>query len=217
VVRPPEFITFTGADDRTELDGMVALSRRYPIEWGILFNPTRQGLIPRFPGAEALSRFVSGGLRLSAHLCGGYSRAVMERRLGAEPFPVDLRAFARIQVNHSRPVPAMIEAVGRRWNARGIAQCRGPAFPEDASVDWLYDRSGGRGREPSHWPPYPGRLAGFAGGIGADNVVAVIAEIAATGPYWIDMESKVRTDDCFDLALCEQVCRAVFPSAGAPG
>jgi hypothetical protein len=38
----------------------------------------------------------------------------------------------------------------------------------------------------------------------------VIDEIAASGPYWIDMETKVRTNEWFDLGLCRRVCEAVY-------
>ncbi|GAA4256618.1 hypothetical protein HLK65_28415 [Azospirillum formosense] len=38
----------------------------------------------------------------------------------------------------------------------------------------------------------------------------VLTQIAATEPYWIDMESGVRTDDWLDLDKVEAVCRAVY-------
>jgi len=57
---------------------------------------------------------------------------------------------------------------------------------------------------------YPGRMVGYSGGIGPENVASVIERIAADGPYWIDMESKVRTDDWFDLSLCREVCEIVY-------
>lgn len=30
----PKFITFTGFDDRTNIDEMVRISAYYPVEWG---------------------------------------------------------------------------------------------------------------------------------------------------------------------------------------
>jgi hypothetical protein len=207
-MRNPEFITFTGADDRTDVDGMRALSARYPIEWGVLFSPHRQGQDNRYPGGEAQSRLAWSGLRLAAHLCGSHARSIMA---GEElHVPVDLGIFKRIQINHTEPSVSAINAFRAGWGPRCIVQTRGLTFPRNTSVDWLFDTSGGRGKEPEAIPPYPGRLVGYAGGIGPDNVRSVIERIAATGPYWIDMESKVRSDDWFDLSLCEQVCRAVY-------
>lgn len=210
MTRNPDFITFTGADDRTDIAGMRRLSDQYPIEWGVLFSPSRQGVDPRYPGGEMQSALLWSGLRMAAHLCGRYSRDVMS----GEPFhgPVDLSYFKRVQINHVDPRPSKMCAFGNGWGVRCIAQTREVSFTENTSVDWLFDQSGGRGAEPQAFPPYPGRLVGYAGGIGPDNVLSVIERIAATGPYWIDMESKVRTDNWFDLGLCQRVCEVVYGS-----
>lgn len=208
----PEFITFTGADNWTCIDGMRALSNKYPIEWGILFSPKRQGIDPRYPGAEAQQRFLwTGGIKLSAHLCGDYSKAIMEGGDLADA-PVELGAFNRIQVNHVTPVPAEIRRFQKECGRPCIAQTRG-AFPDDSFINWLFDASGGRGVTPAAWPAHPGRLVGYAGGISPDNVLDVIRSgIGAAGPYWIDMESGVRTGNRFDIQKCRQVCQAVYGS-----
>ncbi|WP_269145406.1 hypothetical protein [Azospirillum brasilense] len=38
----------------------------------------------------------------------------------------------------------------------------------------------------------------------------VLRRIAATGPYRLDMESRVRFDDWLDLDKVEAVCRVVY-------
>lgn len=90
----------------------------------------------------------------------------------------------------------------------------------------LFDASGGRGIGAKEWPgPYDyigsfGRRVphGYAGGIGPDNVAEMLDSVEASAshgggfcdyPVWIDMESKIRTDDKFDLAKCEAVMSAV--------
>lgn len=211
MIRKPEFITFTGADDLTCSQGMFALSRQYPIEWGILFSSKRQGVDPRYPGGEALSRFLwTGGIKLSAHLCGAYTDSIM----AGEPIidiPADLGHFSRIQINHADPLPTRIIDFRNGWGKmRCIAQARGEDFPTDTSIDWLCDASGGRGMARTSWPKHPGRMVGYAGGMNPVNVREAIHVIGADGPYWIDMESGVRTDDRFDLAKCRAVCEAVY-------
>lgn len=204
-MRKPEFVTFTGADDQTDLDEMVALSRAYPIEWGVLFSVKRQGLDPRYPAHPR--RFAGLRLRLAAHLCGLYARQVIEGQVGLLP---DLRAFERVQVNHPAPDAERIAEFQQSIGRQCIAQTRG-AFPPSGRIEWLFDASGGRGVAPTSWPPQPldnGR-AGYAGGIGPGNVRAVLAEIDAAR-FWIDMESGVRTGDRFDLEKCRRVCEAVF-------
>jgi hypothetical protein len=204
----PEFITFTGADDETSVTGMRDLSASYPIEWGILFSPQRQGNEPRYPSRSAIARFEASGLRLAAHLCGGHSVRIMDRQ--APVVPADLATFSRIQVNHSNPDPARIAEFSATYGRRCIAQSRSLEFPGDERVDWLFDASGGRGMSPLFWPKHPGRPVGYAGGLGPDNVEAAVGVIGAESTYWIDMESRIREDDRFSLNLVEKVCVAVY-------
>jgi phosphoribosylanthranilate isomerase len=96
---------------------------------------------------------------------------------------------------------------------RTVLQCAG-AFPDETGVDWLYDVSFGTGVKPKDWPALPaaGPFCGYSGGIGPETVVEILGRIAAPDgtPYWIDMESGIRTDGAFDLTKCEAVCRAVY-------
>ena len=207
----PNFITFTGVDEWTDEQKMVDLSKKYSIEWGILFSPFNQGKKNRYPALEHLKRFLdTKGLRFSAHLCGKYSTSIMN---GIIPeLYLDNTKFSRSQINSVSPDIKMISAFSNSMGIRCIAQTRGKTFPKNSSIDWLYDTSGGRGQEPENWPKFPndGRLVGYAGGIGPDNVLGILEKINARGRYWIDMESKIRTDDKLDLDLCEEVCRKVY-------
>ncbi len=206
--RAPDFITFTGADSFTDIGEMCRLAARYPIEWGILFSPSRQGRDQRYPGLENLVRFAETGLRLAAHLCGGYSDDIMA---GRQPtLHAKLGAFQRIQVNCRTPDMMAVRSFQEDHTARVILQTTDKVFPNDTTVDWLFDVSGGQGMTSDFFPEHPGRMVGYAGGLGPKNVVETITAIGAAGPFWIDMESKVRTNDRFDLELCEAVCRAVY-------
>jgi hypothetical protein len=214
-MRAPEFITLTGADDATDVDEMVALAKLYPIEWGILFSPKRQGVEPRYPLDPG--RFAHRGLRLAAHLWGAHARAALE----TPPFsvlPVALDVFERVQVNHPAPDTWAARAF-QEWAKRPCILQAGTDrrfVGGDADLLWLFDASGGRGVTPDAWPRHPGgnRLVGYAGGIGPENVLEGLAAIGAAGPYWIDMESGVRTGDRFDLELCRRVREAVFGARG---
>lgn len=216
-MRLPDFITFTGADANTCRERMRLLSSLYPIEWGVLLSPSKQGIDPRFPAGEALRelRRMANTVRMSAHLCGGYARAAMD----GEPVetPIDLWAFDRVQVNHTAPNAASLVRFQKRAEVGGIiAQCRGRTFPAGTRVHWLFDCSGGRGERAKFWPPHPGDgiTVGYAGGITPDNVLDVLEEIASAGPYWVDMETGVRTAEAFDLDKVEAVCRAVYGERG---
>lgn len=215
MIPPPAFIAFTGADDPAMLPAMADLSACYPIEWGMLLDPKQEGA-PRFPDEPARRALLAAaGLRWAAHICGDPARNIAD---APETATIDLRGFTRIQVNHGFSGSgagqiANTAAFGRRHGVRAMLQCLGP-FPEDARIDWLFDVSFGRGHRPAAWPPLPDRgpFCGYSGGIGPETVTDILGAIRPPPgiPYWIDMESGVRTEDRFDIAKCAQVCRAVF-------
>ena len=207
----PRFVTFTGADEHTSIEGMQALSRQYHVEWGVLFSPKKHGK-GRYPPLHFVDRLIrADGLRLSAHLCGGHSRDVIER-CTSDLDPLIADGFERAQINSAASDIDIMRI--NRW-ARGvkadpILQCRG-SFPVATQVEWLFDESGGRGISPRTWPTqHPAATCGYAGGIGPDNVLDVLGQIRATD-FWIDMESDVRDEhDRFSLDKCRAVCEAVY-------
>lgn len=222
-------VTITGADDAVDPAELVALSRDFPfVEWGILFSLSRMGT-PRYPAGAwlallSLAAEDAQGMRLAAHACGEWSRSVQQ---GHDRFGV-WSSFRRVQLNGWNPTgrPESLP----RIDAEYILQARDERMlalavqtaseltrlGQRASV--LYDFSGGTGAAPFRWPSAPyGAQVGYAGGIGPDNVEQVIADIQAerltdSRPFWIDMESGVRTDDRFDLgkvrAVLERVAKA---------
>ncbi|KAF1046360.1 MAG: hypothetical protein GAK35_01045 [Herbaspirillum frisingense] len=216
-MKTPRFITFTGADDTTDIDAMCQLYRDYPIEWGLLFSPKRQGQ-GRYPSLDFIKRLVEAHpMEYAAHLCGDYSRAVLAGQF-IDHLDLINHNFARVQVNTTDPV-ADPYRVALYWNEsliEPILQCRG-AFPLGREVSWLFDASGGRGIEPSSWPAAPAhQFVGFAGGLKPTNVGAAMKTLGAIAThFWIDMESGVRDEnDRFSVDLCRQVCEVVY---GKPG
>lgn len=211
----PSFIAFTGLDRIELISDLQALSRRYPIEWGVLVDDA-QTEKPLFPDSETRQSFVTaGGLRLAAHVCGEEARRIAN---DPDSATADLTGYQRIQVNHtfagSTPIQiANTWRFGRKMGVRTMLQCKSD-FPDEPRVDWLFDTSFGTGVAPREWPSLPvsGPFCGYSGGINPKNVIDVLRAIDAPGDstYWIDMESGVRTDGWFDLSKCEDVCRAVF-------
>lgn len=213
----PEFITFTGVDEHTDIGAMRALRRLYPIEFGVLFSPRRQGNDPRYPEFAFVRELTTHyGHELAAHLCGGHTRALMDAGVCGLEEPL-AEHFLRVQVNGA-PEDASHHLMhwGKDIGVRAvILQCKG-AFPDDPNVLWLLDASGGRGLLPASWPTPPAMCTrkqwGFAGGLGPDTVAAAVATIGTMGcDYWIDMESGVRDgNDRFSLEKCRAVCEAVY-------
>lgn len=205
----PQLVTFTGIDERTDFARVRSLSLRFPVEWAVLFSPDRQGLEPRYPGGDVIKSFrAQPRIYKAAHLCGEYARAVMVG-LG---FTLSVADFGRVQINHRAPSPDAISRFSRERCTLAIMQVRELEFPDVPALQMLFDRSGGNGKAPAEWPRHPGgdRLVGYAGGISPANIHDVLAAIDSSGPYWIDMESGVRTDDWLDLDKCEAVLEAVY-------
>jgi hypothetical protein len=215
MAQPPLFIAFTGADDPTHLPAMTALSRRYPIEWGMLLDPAQEGSA-LFPDGDARAALLgASGLRWAAHVCGEQARLIAD---APDAATIPLHGFTRVQVNHgftgsTRQQIENTVQFGRSRGLRAMLQCLG-AFPEEPRLDWLFDVSFGRGSRPGAWPllKQGGAFCGYSGGIGPANAAETIARLAAPAgaSYWIDMESGVCTDGKFDVAKCEAVCRSVF-------
>lgn len=214
-------VTMTGADDETPIKDLVALSKEYPfVEWGILASPKRAGT-PRFPSAiwqKALADEIKAqpgpGTWISAHLCGGYVRSVLDRgELAVDEIPV-WPVASRVQLNfHAEPHtcepgpfidgivawkrPVIFQDDGVNTDIFNHARWAGV----DAAV--LFDRSHGGGVVPGQWPE--ARLlvhCGYAGGLGPETIAAELPKIAqaANGArIWIDMEGRVRTNEHFDL------------------
>ncbi|UAL09325.1 phosphoribosylanthranilate isomerase [Caulobacter segnis] len=215
-MQPPCFIAFTGVDHPDLLPGMLRLSARYPIEWGVLVDPAQEDKAP-FPDAETRAALLAAReLRWAAHVCGAAARAIVADPMSAPLAPAGVQ---RVQVNHGfqgsdAAQVAAARDYGRRLGVRTVLQSQGD-FPAETGVDWLFDVSFGAGVRPNRWPAPPaagGPFGGYSGGIGPDTVGDILARIAAPqgALYWIDMESGVRTDGAFDLSKCEAVCRAVY-------
>jgi hypothetical protein len=214
----PLHVTFTGLDAATRPIELKALSRDFAVEWGILLHPTQQGS-GRFAALAHIQSVIELDLRFSAHLCGGYARSVVDGESLPDTIVSLLDRFSRIQVNTAKRgvEPERIARFAERFGARGILQCRGlEHFPEDARVDWLFDRSGGMGRLPEQWPvaASSARFVGYSGGLGPNTVADALAAITrkhpGTVPFWIDMEGAMRTDDVFDVSKCWRVCEILY-------
>ena len=220
----PLFITFTGIDQHTSLSKARALAEKYPIEFGILISPQRQGIDTRYPDWTVIRGiFKEVGYRYdrsrccALHLCGAASKEVLQT-WDSSILKADLTSVGRIQINTaSKNIDTeKLQAWANQHWVVPILQCR-DEFPSDPNVTWLFDRSGGEGLVPGVWPQAPfqfqRQMVGYAGGLSPENIkqqLPLIEAAAGKHPYYIDMESGVRTDGRFDLDKCLAVCKAVY-------
>jgi len=208
----PQFITFTGIDEKTDLFEAYDLAKRYPIEWGILYSPTQAGKKSRYPSTSLIMTAAKVLSTTSLHLCGKAARDQNNEQFIRQLY----KKFNRVQIN-LRDNDYNVGHINKIGSIKThvIIQTRdSKKFPHDkynsSSVDLLYDPSGGKGIESSEYPScIPSRLVGYAGGFSADNVKQFV-DNPPSEKYWIDMESNIRTDDWLDLKKCERICELVY-------
>ena len=172
-------------------------------------------------------------MKLSLHICGRPLREIAKGKVDLfGPLGPQLCAFSRCQLNwHGEPQEANVsEKILRAffslspWQPEIIFQLDGVndyLMRETQNrflVSGLYDVSHGAGILPERWPtPRIDIACGWAGGLGPNNVRSESEKIAAvafkTRPYWIDMETLIRSDDGskFDLDKCRSVLEQMKP------
>lgn len=203
------FITVTGADPGTNIEELGELQA----EVGLLYSATPQD-DNRYPGEEWIKEAASYIPHVALHVCGLVGRMKLFR---GDLDPI-LDNVQRVQIN-GRPIAFEINELHARWpglkiitqystNHRGyvlnLSELSRRAVSEHA---YVMDNSGGMGKLPKEWTrPATSADVGFAGGLNADNLEEELPKImqVATGRWWIDMESGMRTDDWFDIHKAER-------------
>lgn len=174
-------------------------------------------------------------LYVALHLCGS-AVARLRDFVAADELPsrtpateptfalLDLaQRFGRVQLNtvakmsHVPALRALIQRISRsenrtrvilQWTDGSAAVCGW--LQSEHAFEVLVDSSGGRGVERTDWPSlgqtHP--RAGYAGGLGPDNLAEQLPRIAKAAyrrSYWVDMETKLRNEQgYFDLSRCKQ-------------
>ena len=75
-------VTFTGVDDRTNVNDLVDLTKRFPfVEFGVLISKgyTNKGVVNRYPNTTIFKKLKNNGLNLSCHLCGSVARNIIKK------------------------------------------------------------------------------------------------------------------------------------------
>lgn len=248
-------VTFTGWDrhtDLAELQTFLEDCRQATVEIAVLYSSSRsaddEDRYPDVGKAEAILRTAkAAGQRTALHVCGSAAQDLLRSVDEAElVFPWNAHALIgladRVQVNVGEdfwpPGLEKYRAASRLASALErpvIVQTRDvEAWPQithpqaSRMVPFLFDRSAGAGVEMHGWPDPPfGRLVGYAGGLGPDNVGELLARLAEhPGAHiWIDMETRIRESfpvperrpdepppaTYVSLTKCQQVMAAIAP------
>lgn len=229
-------VTFTGVDERTDLKRLLEISSRFPfVEWGLLRSFTKTEMEPMYPSKEFIQQFSHLGVRKSVHLCGTFAREVARGQAGPVLSLVsNMASLDRIQINLGRTLPDFPNALASLQNLALsyvipiILQCSDFNMVQKQigfeawtkrhqtrfGVCLLHDASGGKGFITEWEAPLRPGLVGYAGGLGPYDIadrLAIIQKMPEDNPVWVDMKTKVRTDDWFDLDKVKAVCEAAAP------
>lgn len=201
-------ITLTGPDESTPVSKLVSLTEWPFVEIGLLCMdaPARERDDPRIQWLQAAATALSG--RCALHVCGHPARQALLRG----DLDDVLLHTPRVQVNGKLTVDEAERLCGF---VRTLITQHRPG--NEALLDvlapnhvLLVDCSSGRGKLPCVWErPETGKVVGFAGGLGADNLLDQMRLIrhVAVGDYWIDMQGRLRTERHFDASKAEGVVR----------
>lgn len=230
-----KIVTVTGADTRTHIGDMIALSADYPnLEWGILLSKSSEGS-RRFPTHRWMQSLLmqAPDIPCAGHLCGRYVQDLFagEFTFGIERSNI-VPLFRRFQVNfhgleygsNDALIDAMRKVNGLDQNRLvpvWISQMDGvndfrfrEALAVGLDVSPLFDQSHGEGVLPESWP-VPLGFSGYAGGLGPDNLadeLKRIEDVVGDHYIWIDAETKLRNDsDQFDIDYVFQFLKVAEP------
>ena len=207
-------------------------------ETSVLLDAAREGLLVELAsiGADGLTTLVAQSDTPVPEATPGSEElpAVLEMALDAaldawrEAYRAQWRYFQRIQLNfhgqYHKAGPKFLDLLSRDEKSY-IFQVDGvndalvvkAAKESEVKAHPLYDMSGGAGIVPKTWPtPMSNTYYGYAGGLGLDNLeqeIGRIIKVTGSARIWIDMETKIRSDDdqVFDLTKVRRCLEIAKP------
>jgi len=219
-------VTLTGADLSVRPCELASISYEFPfVEWGILVSRRKNGhsRYPTLQWIQELNNY-SQSLNLSCHLCGEWAK---DFAIGGSLFESEigdiLSSFNRVQLNISdilndlNPID-LINTI-RKSKHKFIIQIA--EIPNNFkqhkwnNIEFLFDRSGGKGKSPTYWPEPYGNC-GYAGGLKLNNLIEHlenISSIVGDKICWVDAESGIRSDydQSFDLNKAKEFLNMAKP------
>lgn len=222
--------TLTGVDEFTDLSKLEEISFCYPfVEWGVLLSSSENRLENgnRYPSLNWLKenlpklKLISEktGCSIALHVCGKETKFLLEQNKNS--IALELISFVnRLQINFiykEHQVLQLEKLCAIYPNKIFITQHNQKNKDLYLKIkannhQVLFDESGGRGIECASWEQnLKGKICGYAGGLGLDNIEVQLKNIKkiANDNFWIDMEGKIRNSDKLDINICENILYCV--------
>lgn len=224
--------TMTGIDAKTSATWIKDMGSRFvtrsgytAVEFAILRSP-KVGQSARYPTRAEIDKITNYVYpnQLAFHLCGRYAEMVHSLEWRELCDIIDFSLVSRVQVNSTQCDAAAILTLQRfavHIEKPVVMQWREVLFPCAPGLQFLQDRSSGRGVAETQWfqPDDLCRkrnsktMIGYAGGLNPDNINDALPKMRAAArgmAFWVDCETGVRTDDWFDTEKAEAMAQAVI-------
>ena len=227
-------VTFSGIDESINAEQILRVAEEYPsilTEWALLLSKSNEGSRPRYPDRQWMEQFIRetithmqrGAISVAGHLQGRWLRSLAQgNNEVAKDRPTLWPYLQRVQLNfHGEKAPIKDGFFTQLMDQRKQFIFQMDGVNEDVyhsaqnyvgvNLVPLFDMSAGSGTVPDTWrePVHP-VFNGYAGGFGPrtiDEQLKRQEQVVGDGVIWIDMETKIRSDDDlkFELDKCRQV------------
>ena len=181
----------------------------------------------RYWNPDNLEKLKDKNLSLSLHLCGSLARSAILNDWNptllflGENINLFKRAQLNISTNKKNPenlildIPKPLKEVIIQQKGIDGAKMFLDYYQKtkDKKVSILLDSSGGLGIDTPLIPLDIECKVGYAGGFGPDNILEktrLLLNSEKTHSFWVDMESKIRTNDWFDIKKAYDICQKVY-------
>ena len=229
-----DVITFTGLDEKTELEDIYDIHQRYPkTEFAILVaDHNGKAGYNRLPTMETVHRWrhfsQEYDIPLAVHLSGKYTRMLTGSPREQAAVLALCNDVERVQINTTS------KRLMQNWRILNFLEnvrCSKVILPfqtdltnppwRDYRIEYLFDRSSGQGLASFQAWPEPDRYqerSGYAGGINADNLDQALSFLKhwPLERFWLSIESGIRNDyDWLDPAKILAICEIAFSTSEA--
>lgn len=221
-------ISLIGIDEKTDLKELQILQDKYPlVEFGVIMSKNWKDNGNRYWNPDNLEKLKDKNLNLSLHLCGSLARSAILNDWNPtllflkENINLFKRAQLNISTNKKNPenlildIPKPLKEVIIQQKGIDGAKMFLDYYQKtkDKKVSILLDSSGGLGIDTPLIPLDIECKVGYAGGFGPDNILEktrLLLNSEKTHDFWVDMESKIRTNDWFDIEKAYDICQKVY-------
>ena len=232
----PNIVTFTGVDDKTDIEYLEYLSKTYPnVEWCVHYHPEIQGS-PGYPKRDWVRQLLEKDVSVSVQLSGQVIYEIVLSPSRGADFVLTLDRFSRVQLNidygNKFFTPNVIKNIYSIFYEFGtnIIIPLSPLMDEEV-IEWIDQRDKLSLLHSVRATPFPNEnrwsippvvkdiskyTIGFSGPFTSENIIFELFDICDIcknqnlDNFWINMGSNFYRSGRFDLFHAEDTLRKIY-------